>query len=809
MKKNESTEHTIKRVLLALTTLLILPQLAFAQHSTSVRGIVKDKDTGEGLPHVNVGMVNTQRGTTTNADGYFTIVNLPADSIVLSFSYIGYQQKTVKLDSIGGNSLLEIELVKTTAQLDEVTVKAEEYEYIKTGRISRTSISPTQIQYLPSIGEKDISRALQLLPGVSGTNESTAGLYVRGGTSDQNLMMLDGITLYKVDHFFGFFSAFNSNAIQDVQLYKGGYPAKYGGRLSSVVELSGRSGNYKEFKFNGGISALSADAMVEFPVSDKASVLISARRSYTDIIRTGIYNSIFGLFEEETGGPAGEAPGGPFGGGQFQTEPDFNFYDLNTKITYRPSESDLLALSLYGGQDNLDNSRDQQFGGFGPNAGNDDITTTNNTDITKWGNRGVGLRWSRLWNDRLYSNTVLSYSNYFSDRDRQNSSEAERDFGGFDVRGENDVRDFTFKLDTEYKISNTNDLEFGFQVTNNDIDYQNTINDTLNVVDRSDLGTITSGYLQNNWTLFDRLLLTAGIRGSYYNETDKTYWQPRASLELSFTDHIKLKGAWGRYNQFINRTVQEDIQQGSTDFWLLTGNDGMPVGSSEHYVVGASYERPRFLLDVEAYQKNLNGLSEYSLRFGGPLSSIDQEELFYFGDGITRGVDILFKQNLGRYTGWLSYTLSSTDYTFEGLNDGNPYPALHDQTHELKLVSSFTTGPWTLAANWVYATGKPYSAPVGSYEITLLDGTGYSYLHIGKKNGFRLPAYHRMDLSATYRFSLGTEGNNAKVGLSVFNLYNRDNVWYREFAVEDQTTAVTDVTYLGFTPNLFFRINLK
>ena len=808
MKKEDDYKYIPVCILLLLLTQLILPELAFSQEKGSIRGIVKDESTGEGLPHVNVGILNTKQGTTTNADGYFAIVNLPADSVILSFSYIGYQNKTVTLDSTSSDQLLEVELAKTTSQLGEVTVKAEEYDYIKTDRISRTSISPRQIANLPSIGEKDISRALQLLPGVSGTNESTAGLYVRGGTPDQNLIVLDGITLYKVDHFFGFFSAFNSNAIQDVQLYKGGYPAKYGGRLSSVMELNGRSGNFNEFSFSGGLSALSADATVEFPVTEKASVLISGRRSYTDIIRTGIYNKIFGLFDDGDTGPGG-ATGGPFGGGQFQTEPDFNFYDLNTKITYRPSKKDLVALSLYGGRDNLDNSREQEFGGFGPNSSEEDVTDVTISDETRWGNRGVGLRWSRFWNDRLYSNAVLSYSNYYSDRNRQNSSEDEEQaFGGFDIRGENDVRDFTLKLDTEYKLSDSNDLKIGGQITQNDINYQNTLNDTLNVVDRSDLGTIYSGYLQDDWTLFDRLRLTAGMRASYFDVTDQVYWQPRASLELTITEQLKVKGAWGRYNQFINRTVLEDIQQGSTDFWLLTGNDGMPVGSSEHYIVGASYERPNFLIDVEAYQKDLSGLSEYSLRFGGPLSSIEQEELFFYGDGTTRGIDVLFKQNIGRYTGWASYTLSDTDYTFEGLNNGNPYPALHDQTHEFKLVSSFKLGQWTLAANWVYATGKPYSAPVGYYDLTLLDGSEYSYLHIGDKNGFRLPAYHRMDLSATYEFNLGTEGNSAKLGLSVFNVYNRNNVWYREFSVDEQNVAVTDINYLGFTPNLFFRINL-
>jgi len=787
------------------------------QIDLTVSGQVVEKESGETLPNALVLVKQVKGGTTTNLDGYFTLFNVPTDTSTLVISYLGYDRLELKLTPELASSEMIVELQSGATQLKEIVVQAQRDLMMEmSDNISQISISPAQISSLPSLGEKDIFRSLQLLPGVSATNESSAGLYVRGGTPDQNLVMFDGFTVYHVDHFYGFFSAFNANAIKDVQLYKGGFEAKYGGRISSVMELTGKTGNVNKLSGSVGLSALSANGTLEIPfASGKGSILLAGRRSYTDVIQTGLYNNINDLFNESNSPPN---QGGP-GGGRFlqsQTEPSFYFYDLNGKVSFKPSDKDVFSFSVYNGQDNLDNSREidnTNFAGFGNagannNGGGSGFSFQNRTeDLARWGNWGVSSKWSRKWSNYFYSNAVVGYSNYFSRRDRFSLTEITRDDttttrqNGFVE--DNDLKDITLRLDNELLLSQSNQLEFGVQLTYNDIAYSYQRNDTIVVLDRQDAGLQASLYLQDHWKPFAPLTVTLGGRATYYDVTGETYFEPRASLGYKITDRIRLKGAWGIYNQFATRIVREDITQGSRDFWLLADDVNNPISSATHYIAGISYETDELLFDVEAYYKDMSGLSEFSLRFTPARGNIQAEELFFEGVGTARGVELLVQRKFGKVTGWVGYTLSEVEHTFPELSD-TPFPALHDQTHEFKLVTNYKVGRWDLAGTWVYGTGKPYTAPIGGYEITLLDGSTNSYVSVGEKNIFRLPDYHRLDLSATYNFYLGKA--TSSLGLSVFNLYNNTNVWYKEYEIVEDEIIETDINYLGFTPNLFFNV---
>jgi len=252
--------------------------------------------------------------------------------------------------------------------------------------------------------------------------------------------------------------------------------------------------------------------------------------------------------------------------------------------------------------------------------------------------------------------------------------------------------------------------------------------------------------------------------------------------------------------------VNESVTEGARDFWLLADGETVGVQNSRHYIVGASYDAPQWLFDVEAYHKELSGLSEFSLRFQRSGVDLVADDLFYGGEGVARGLEVLLQKKTGRHTGWLSYTLSEVEHTFPELNDGEPFPALHDQTHELKIVNSFQITPrLSFASTWTYATGKPYTSPESEYAITLLDGTQMSYIHVGEKNGERLPAYHRFDAAVHYRFPMGSAETD--IGFSVFNLYGRENIWYREFDLSETPILVTDVTFLGLTPNFSIRVD--
>lgn len=803
---------------------------ASAQSRITLSGTVLDADSRETLPFASVRIDSLGLGAATNVDGHFALASVPRGRHTLTVSYIGYaaRRMTVETDSVSGR--MTIGLLPATEVLEEVLVTAEQYSMMKAAEsVSQITVSPRDLSVLPSLGEVDIFRSLQLLPGISGTNEGSSGLYVRGGTPDQNLILFDGMTVYHVDHFFGFFSAFNADAIKDVQVFKGAYPAQYGGRSSSVVDLTGKAGA-DDFRLGVGVNLLSTNVLAEVPLGERASLLLSGRRSYTDIIKSGLYSSIFeslGGGEASGGQPAGGGRPGGFGGGrggggalgsgfagpgQAFVQPDFYFYDTNAKLTLRPSPNDVVALSLYAGNDNLDQSRFTtreitQGGQVGATVTNDVY------DVTSWGNTGLSGKWSRVWTPRLYTQLLLSHSRYSSLGERASVNErvsAEADTVTFSVANatfeDNSVSDLSVNFDLGWQASAYHKLAFGVFGSRTETDYDFTRNDSVSVLDRSQNARQLAVYLQDTWKLADRLTIVGGLRAVNYDLTSQSFLEPRASVRFDLTDRIQLKAAYGRYNQFVARVVNENITEGARDFWLLADGQDVGVQSSTHYVAGIAYETPGWLLDIEAYRKKLTGLSEFTLRFSRGTVDIEADNLFFDGDGLARGIEVLLQKKSGRHTGWLSYTLAQVEHTFDGLNDGNPFPALHDQTHEVKLVNALALSRrWSASATWTFATGKPYTAPISEYDLTLLDGSEFSYIHVGEKNALRLPAYHRLDVGVHYRRPVGS--SEIDVGFSVFNLYNRTNVWYREFDLAESPFVTTDVTLLGLTPNLSLRLD--
>lgn len=776
----------------------------------TLSGVIVDEATGESLPFANIKVKNSTNGTSTNTDGYFTLFNVPSDTSVLEVLYVGYKDKFVALSP----KLLSEKLViglKTNAEiLDEVVVTAEKRELLSVSDgISMVSISPKEIKTLPSLGEHDIFRSFQLLPGISGSNESSSGLFVRGGTPDQNLILYDGFSVYHVDHLFGMFSAFNSNAIKDVKLYKGGFESKFGGRVSSVMDITGKDGNENDFNLGGSVSFLSVNGFTEIPLGGNGSIIITGRRSF----KSFLYNNIFDSFNSDDGDSSdlgASSTTTSMGGGKGNrvmeaTEPSSYFYDLNAKATYK-LDKDIFSLSFYNGQDDLDNSN-----AFNMTRGEMTMQGGSN-DITKWGNWGSSGKWSRKWNDVFYSNTLLSFSNYYSERDLSMTRTIIRNEESFDRTSgtyeDNNLQDLSFKNDNEFKIGQNNQLEFGLQTTHYNIDYSYTMNDTISIQERNDNALLSTVYLQDNINLFNKLTLVPGIRASHYSVTNKLYYEPRMSLKFDLTKKLRLKAAWGDYYQFAKRIIRDDIESGSRDFWILADDDVIPVTSSTHYIAGIGYETPKFLFDIEAYYKTINGLSEYTLMYAPSFQQqIDFNEFFYEGTGIAKGIEFLAQKKFGKYTGWIGYTLGQVDYNFP-IYGTESFPANHDVTNEFKIVNSYRWKKWTIAGTWIYATGKPYTCPTGAYELTLADGSTADFLSISDKNVYRLPAYHRLDLSATLDFNMGETGIGS-IGFSLFNVYNRTNTWYKTFELFEGELIETDVNQLGITPNITLSIKLR
>lgn len=792
-----------------------------SRFNVTVRGKVIDRQSGESLPYASVEIIETQRGTNTNVDGHFALFQFPSDTSLVKVTYLGYQTRTFRVQPGMDLESVIIPMDVMERQLAAIVIEAEQEEQLikASSGISRVSLSPATVAILPSLGEKDVFRSLQLLPGISGTGDNSSGLYVRGGTPDQNLVLFDGFTVYHVDHLFGFLSAFNPNAVKDVQMYKGGFGAQYGGRLSSVVDLTGKDGNTEAFNMGAGISLLSANAYLESPFANgKGSFLVAGRRSFP----SGLYQDIFDKFVNTT--PQNQPEGNSFQGGgrqiaRIEVQPESYFYDLNAKVSYRPKQGEIISLSFYNGQDDLDNSRitdpenlPQRFqDAFNQNTFRDDVT-----DLTRWGNWGSSIRWGKQWGDRLYSNLIGSYSQYYSERDQSRYLYFERDTVVREINNgteeDNNIIDYTLKLDNRYQLSGNNTLKFGLQGTYNEISYQYIQDDTLTILDRLGSGILMSAYAEDEWLIGNKLLINGGVRASYYDVTDEIYWEPRASFSWQMTPRVKLKGAWGKYYQFATRVVREDIQQGTRDFWVLADGVTTPIASAEHYILGASYETGTWLFDVEAYYKPMAGISEYTSRFvrtrgtPGEPGSVNYEEQFFEGTGLARGVEFLIQKKLGAYAGWIGYTLSKVEHEYDIYGE-DPFPALHDQTHEAKWINTYTLNNWTFAGTFVYATGKPYTSPTGYYSVLSPDGTETSFLSIGDKNGARLPDYHRLDLSATYRLQLREA--SVDLGLSIFNAYGRKNIWYNEYEVIDGELLETAVTLQGFTPSLFATWKLR
>ena len=474
-------------------------------------------------------------------------------------------------------------------------------------------------------------------------------------------------------------------------------------------------------------------------------------------------------------------------------------------------------MSIFNGTDKFDNSVDNSnLPSFGGGTSNFSFSST---DLTKYGNIGTSLKWSRKWAPRFYGNTLVSYSNFYSDRDRSqqrtvtdaSGNESTTKNGIFE---NNDLKDYSFKSDYQWDLFEMSQLQFGAFGTNYDIKYTYAQNDTSTVLDKSNKAVLAGGYLQNKFKLVkNKLIFVPGIRASYYGMTKQNYFEPRASLSLKLTDQLTLKGATGKYYQFANRVTREDILSGNKEFWLLSDGQNVPVSSSLHYISGLSFETPHLLVSAEAYYKQIKDLTEYSLRFNTSPMGTDVNENFYTGYGYARGIEFLVQKKTGKLNGWVSYTLGEARNHFDVYSDGY-FPANQDVTHEFKVVLLYKWKRWDFSATWVYATGRPYTAPSGAYNVTLLDGNTQDFFTVTNKNGLRLPDYHRADVSANYKLLKGSAGDKKRreigyLSFSIFNVYNRTNVWYKTYSIESGSVIETNVNYTSITPNITLSLKLR
>lgn len=790
-----------------------------------VKGYVRDAHTGLPLPFANVLVVGTQQGVVGRQDGRFSL-SLPRQSqpIELNVSYLGFEAQRIRW--IPSAEPLLVELKPAQASTTPPVEIRDRPSLMSEQGISQLRLSARRLSSLPSMGEQDLLHALKYLPGVNGLNETSVGLSVRGGSAEENLLTLDGMTLYKVDHFWGIFSVFNSEAIEQMKVYKSDFPLKYGGRTSSIIELEGRAARSDRWHASAGVNLLSAQLQLEVPFTPKLSLMLAGRRSYTDVLESQLYQQLFAFASEQEENDIGLEPvrtpdttqrlANPLG----TRSPSYYFYDLHAKLRFQPRKGSRWDLNYFQGGDVLDFSVERAF--EYPRRRITQRVEEQTVNLNKWTNQGISAQWQTSWDEAWETTATLAYSTYEEtetlDTDIERTSpDTLTSVNRSLFREENSIHDLRLQGDVRWQPSEQHAWQAGGEVQQLETFYDLVVNQRTSPR-RAQLATSYMLYLGHDYRPTSALHLKAGLRATRYSPTATNYLSPRASLRYEPARGVHLKAAWGVYYQFA-REIYRLNQLGDLDtFWGLAEAPSLPVGRATHWVLGAGYQTETFQVDVEAYQKDLSGLTTYSTLAFSPerVRRIERQipdYRFYQGTGLIQGLDLLLKQRLGDYTGWLAYTLGKVTHRYQGLNRGMAFPAEEDQRHQLKWVNLLQVGAWDLSLTYVYGSGRAFT----DLGVLFLENDEEPSPENVALQTERLPAYHRVDLGATRRLHLGPS-LQVEVGASIYNLLNRQNIQYRQYLYAfGQSTGTgpplrtsivgDDAQLLGFTPNVFFRIS--
>lgn len=784
----------------------------------TVFGSVQDANTGENLPNALVRIRGQSQGTITNKDGYFVLPQVPNDTSTVEISYLGYKKAEIKLIPGNTRKTLQILLEESIVELSEFVVVENQRQTVRYGdEISQMTIDPKNLSALPSLGEFDVFRSLQLLPGIGGTNETSSALNIRSSPSAHNLVLFDGFTLYRLDHFFGVYSAINSDAIRDIQVYKGGFGAKYGGRIAGVVDVTGNTGSFNEPSYTLGLNMLSARFSVNAPISGgRGAFHLSARRAYTDIIRSNLFKNLYRNFREQSNDIEGL-------NADDVLRPDFNFYDINAKVTYNVSNKDIMSLTLYNGQDNLDAA----FEAVERDANNSITRIQEVEENANWGNTGIGFMWSRNWNRNINSSLQFAHSDHFY---RYSYSDTTRDGNGNarrlnDLDRRNDVEDFQVNLRNEFAIGNRHKVDLGMNYSDLIVNSQLRINETSLLTDNlfTGIGSILSIYASDKIYLSPKLFIHPGLRYNISSLSNEKFLSHRFAASYQLTPTFELKASTGRYYQFIREQNFDDPFTSAQDGWILadqagTGNQ-FSVLASDHWIGGFQYEKNNLTVDVELYTKSVTGLSENIVSYlVNPLSNTRRAEITdAIGTSEIIGIDFLVQKEIGPYQGWVAYTRSQAINKLDIINNGEEIPSREDQRNELKLVNIFELPDWNLAATWTYGSGRPFFEPeINFFRNSSGEVINYEVINTNKTIT-RLPEYHRLDISVSRKFQ--SQYLKGEIGLSVLNVYNRLNIQSRRLNREaldsfvdrdpggvPPTNIYQNIALLDLTPSLFLNL---
>ncbi len=748
--------------------------------------------TGEALAFSNIFIKKTGQGISTGEQGIFHLNTKINPSDTIEFSYVGYQKQQRIAAQLADCPTIVLKL--QTFSFSEIIVK----EYITQGieqseELDHLVLHPDQIDVVPGLTEADVLQMIQILPGVQSPDESAAGLHIRGGTPDQNLILWDGIPVYNSGHFFGMISAFNPYIVDNVKVFRGGFGAKYGGRVSGVIDISSEQRIPEKIKANAGINFTHCDAAVVTPFfKNKAALFLSARRSYTNILESPTFKNLSeqifqkGKINDQQNSNEEE---------ELDLKVNYVFSDLNTKWWWQPDDRNELVLSFFGIFDKLRFSSDYL---------EEDVLEIDDLNLD---NLGLSAKWKRQWHPDFASEAKVSFSdlqNVYQFTFAENGN-VEPITGWTQF---NDIEDLTFQINNDWQCSPNTKMVFGYQFSDFLVRRKFESGETGEVEEFLNNNVLHTAHLTFKPKLKEQIHLSLGIRYNYFNALKKSFFEPRVSIHYVPDKHWQFKLSAGNYWQFISQVIELNDLGFNEQLWTMPDLDeDIPVAGSWNFSTGFLFHPNNFQLEADAYFKKLSGLISYSFS----ELTILPEEVFSGGSGDVIGVDVLLKKRWSNYQTWLSYTWSRVHYTFDKFNLGKPFPAPHDRSHALTFMHLLNYKNWQVSIAWKYATGKVFTEAIG---ISMNESDYFPVYSNNAINSQRLPAYHRLNASVLFKFSPKGLRLKGMAGLSFINLYNRKNILSRQYVIgfdddEEVLLQTLDRPSLKFTPNVVLRFTWK
>lgn len=843
----------IKNVILFLNVWFCLCAINTVQGQTerfTLSGYIEDADSGEKLIASTVFEKSTASGTVSNNFGFYSMT-LPAGTYEIQYSYIGYQSQVLTID-LNKNVTQNISLA-SSIDLETVEIIAEEVEKIEEkSQMSTIDIPMKEIKKLPAfLGEVDVLKVIQLLPGVQSGTEGTSGIYVRGGGPDQNLILLDGVPVYNVSHLGGFFSVFNADAVRNVELIKGGFPARYGGRLSSVVNISLKEGNKNELKAEGSIGFISSKLTVEGPLGKqkKTSFIVSGRRTYIDLLtrplikaagkQEGTYQSGDRTYYDRSSGSGG-----------------YFFYDLNAKINHQFTDKDRLYFSYYSGRDK--GSSDVESYSRRTSSEGELLSENSYTDqfSLNWGNLITAVRWNHEFSPRLFANSTFTLSKYdfktgfFSDGfytyknvdDNGVTTDSVRYEDYIDFSYGSKVTDLGGKIDFDFLPTPNHYIKFGTNFT-----HHNFLPGELNIEERfSDYNLDTSYaarsikaneifvYAEDDYKVNDKLKVNFGLHASLFDVEDTVYYslEPRISARLMLKPNLSIKGSFVRMSQYLHLLTNASLSL-PTDLWVPPTNKVGPQRSWQAALGVAQTFDGKYEVSLEGYYKKIKDILSYKEGSSITLIGDDWEKGVTVGDGWSYGGELFIQKKKGRTTGWIGYTLSWSkrqfagkqhenipDLYFEPLNFGEIFPYKYDRRHDLSVALTHKLNEkWDFSGSFVFGTGNAITLPQFEYQSYGANAFNNFYYNPtieqgGSRNSHRLPAYHRLDFSATFKAKPKKWGE-AYWNISIYNVYNRKNVFFiyrnEEYDIQtgQQKPGFKQLSLFTIIPSISYQFKIK